>query len=152
MPRLICGFGNGWLGRCSRHGLGLRLVEQVGAAAGAVAQWSLHPRLGAYVLELPEQAINAPRGAADPDGGAGEPGRGAVGSEADGTVYLLWPLLPYNAIGWSVVAAGEPSRAQAPLSFPTTPHPTHLPLLVCAADLMCVRCAQRSASVSALPT
>ena len=83
--RLICGLGNGPLGRTSRHAVGLRLIELLAAAHNR--SWSLYPSIGAFVaiIRCPSQPAGQPM---DP-------------------VYLLWPVLPYNVAGWSVAAAAR---------------------------------------------
>lgn len=85
MAQLICGLGNGLLGRGSRHALGLRLLELLAATHGL--SWSLYPSVGAFVavLDRPHSGVDRP---VDP-------------------VYLVWPLLPYNVAGWSVAAAAQ---------------------------------------------
>lgn len=89
-PQLICGLGNGLLGRGSRHALGLRLVERLAAVHGL--SWSLYPTIGAYVAVLSaSQSVAATEAVQLPPS----------------PVYLLWSLLPYNLAGWSVAAAAK---------------------------------------------
>lgn len=85
--RVVCGLGNGLYGRSHRHAVGLRLLEQLASASGVA--WSLHPTLMSYVARLDVPAAGGP-----------------AASPAD-SVYLLWPLLPYNILGWCVSAAAR---------------------------------------------
>ena len=90
--RLICGLGNGPVGRGSRHALGLRLLDQLAAAHGM--SWALFPSLGAFVATRPP---GEPPAAPAP----------AAAAAAPAPLYLVWPLLPYNVAGWSVAAAAR---------------------------------------------
>lgn len=95
--RLVCGLGNGLCFRQTRHSLGLRLLERLAASLGV--PWKLHPRLAAYVALSP--------------GGLQRPH----------DLVLLWPLLPYNMVGWSVKAAADQFRIA---SGNITGRPTHV--------------------------
>lgn len=157
--RLIVGLGNGFFGRGSRHGLGLTLMERL--ADTHAASWcgdecsqpqscthvlpsclisrrhccrSLHPRLCAYLAQLPANATDMSTDAAASQASELEPEPeldsrptalhattaaavgstgGCSGDDLAGVcgggvvVWLVWPVLPYNTAGWSVGAAAR---------------------------------------------
>lgn len=105
--RLICGLGNGFVGRGSRHGLGLLLVEELATLHGAA--WVFYPRLAAYVAELPP--VTAAAAASEGESRLARPQQ----------IFLLWPLLPYNVIGWSVAAAAQRFGIPSPPPSPSEP-------------------------------
>lgn len=87
MAHLICGLGNGLLGRGARHAVGLRLLELL--AATHALSWSLYPSIGAFVAALDRSHSDVDQRAAPT------------------CIYLVWPMLPYNVAGWSVAAAAQ---------------------------------------------
>lgn len=76
---LIVGLGLGAFRRTCRHSLGVALVEEL--ALTHRAEWTLHLSLGAYTA--------------------------AVQLSSGRHCTLVWPLLPYNLIGWVVSRASR---------------------------------------------